>query len=143
MNQTECKLQMLDLYFSRFDFSQERGKNSTEYSSSFNIEYSVSSNDHSKIRVTINTSICSKENEILLNLQTIGLFKVEQIDIEEDVYNQLVKTNTVAIMFPYIRSQVSLLTTQPGIQPIMIPPMNINVLLENNQQSPTQNESTN
>ena len=136
MNQTECKLQMLDLFFSKFDFTQERGKNSTEYNSSFRIEYSVNSKDHSKIRVTIDTSIRNKEAGIILNLQTIGLFKVEQVDIEENIYDQLVKTNTVAIMFPYIRSQVSLLTTQPGIQPIMIPPMNINVLLEDNQQSP-------
>lgn len=86
--------------------------------------------------MTIDTSIRNKEAGIILNLQTIGLFKVEQVDIEENIYDQLVKTNTVAIMFPYIRSQVSLLTTQPGIQPIMIPPMNINVLLEDNQQSP-------
>ena len=36
----------------------------------------------------------------------------------------IVKTNTVAIMFPFIRSQVTLLTTQPGMTPIVLPPIN-------------------
>lgn len=130
MAQMECKLRMLDLYFSKFDFIQERGHSSTEYNSSFQIEYSVSNKDSSKIRVTIDTLVSSKEEGLSLNLRTVGLFEVEKTDIEKDVYEQLIRANTVAIMFPYIRSQVSLLTTQPGIQPIMIPPMNINALLE-------------
>ena len=40
------------------------------------------------------------------------------------------KKNTVAIMFPFIRSQVSILTTQPGMIPIVMPPININALVE-------------
>ena len=68
---------------------------------------------------------------IVLTLETVGLFRVEKVD--KETYDQLIKSNTVAIMFPYIRSQVSLLTTQPGIQPIMIPTMNINALIEENQ----------
>lgn len=131
MKPTDCKLQMLDLYFSKFSFTQERGKDNTEYSSSFNIEYSVNSQDDSKIRVTIDTSVQSKDDGIVLTLETVGLFRVEKVD--KETYDQLIKSNTVAIMFPYIRSQVSLLTTQPGIQPIMIPTMNINALIEENQ----------
>lgn len=131
MKPTDCKLQMLDLYFSKFSFEQERGKDNAEYSSSFNIEYSVNSQDDSKIRVTIDTSVQSKDNGIVLALETVGLFRIEKTD--KETYEQLIKANTVAIMFPYIRSQVSLLTTQPGIQPIMIPTMNINALIEGNQ----------
>ena len=33
--------------------------------------------------------------------------------------------NMLAIMFPYLRSYVSLLTTQPEIPPIVLPTMNI------------------
>lgn len=131
MKPTDCKLQMLDLYFSKFSFEQERGKDNAEYSSSFNIEYSVNSQDDSKIRVIIDTTVQNKDNGIVLALETVGLFRIEKTDKEN--YEQLIKANTVAIMFPYIRSQVSLLTTQPGIQPIMIPTMNINALIEGNQ----------
>ncbi len=38
--------------------------------------------------------------------------------------------NAIAIMFPYIRSEVTLLTSQPNLKPIMIPPVNINALIE-------------
>lgn len=127
MASAECKLQMLDLFFSKFSFSQERGKNSSEYKYSFGIEYSVSKADKSKIRVTIDTSVHSKDDSIILDLETVGLFRIDSTDPE--TYDMLIKSNTVAIMFPYIRSQVSILTTQPGIQPIMIPPMNINAII--------------
>ena len=47
-------------------------------------------------------------------------YEADEYGMEEDI----VKTNTVAIMFPYIRSQVTLLTTQPGMTPIVLPPIN-------------------
>ena len=40
-------------------------------------------------------------------------------------FDTMATKNTVAILFPYIRSQISLMTTQPGMHPIIIPPMNI------------------
>lgn len=41
----------------------------------------------------------------------------------------------MAIMFPYIRSQISLLTTQPGLHPGQLPPMNINALLDSTEEA--------
>lgn len=37
--------------------------------------------------------------------------------------------NIVAIMFPYLRSQVSLMTAQPNLPTVVIPAININKLL--------------
>lgn len=48
------------------------------------------------------------------------VYEVETYEKEESI----IKTNTVAIMFPFIRSQVTLLTTQPGMTPIVLPPIN-------------------
>lgn len=136
MNQSECKLQMLDLYFSKFDFFQDREKSNkdTEYNSSISINYAVGNTDDTRVKVTIDTMVKDKAESILVNLQTIGIFKIDKGDITEDVYEHLVQANTVAIMFPYIRSQISLITTQPGITPIMIPPVNVNSLVETNKQ---------
>ncbi|MDO4487154.1 MAG: protein-export chaperone SecB [Bacillota bacterium] len=59
-----------------------------------------------------------------INLQVIAkatfTFESDDYSMEED----LIKTNTVAIMFPFIRSQVTLLTTQPEMTPIVLPPIN-------------------
>ena len=131
MDNNTCKIQMLDLYFSKFDFKQERGTDSKEYNTSFQIEYAINSEDDTKVRVVVDTTVTNEAQSIVLNVQTVGIFKVDKLDMDEVTYEHLIKANTVAIIFPFIRSQVSLLTTQPGMMPVMIPPININALIEN------------
>ena len=131
MDNNTCKIQMLDLYFSKFDFKQERGTDSKEYNTSFQIEYAVNSEDDTKVRVVVDTTVTNEAQSVVLNVQTVGIFKVDKLDIDDATYEHLIKANTVAIIFPFIRSQVSLLTTQPGMMPVMIPPININALIEN------------
>lgn len=130
MPTTECKLKLHDLYFSRFDFFLSREDQNADYNTSFKIEYAIGKSDDSKIKVTIDTSITNKTNTLNLNLQTVALFSIEKEEVDNTLYEQLIKQNTVAIVFPFIRSQVSLLTTQPGIQPILIPPINVAALIE-------------
>ena len=40
------------------------------------------------------------------------------------------RQNAVAIVFPYLRSQISLLTAQPEVSPVVMPPMNIAQMIE-------------
>ena len=131
MDNNTCKIQMLDLYFSKFDFKQERGTDSKEYNTSFQIEYAINSEDDTKVRVVVDTTVTNEAQSVVLNVQTVGIFKVDKLDMDDATYEHLIKANTVAIIFPFIRSQVSLLTTQPGMMPVMIPPININALIEN------------
>ena len=131
MDNNTCKIQMLDLYFSKFVFKQERGTDSKEYNTSFQIEYAINSEDDTKVRVVVDTTVTNEAQSVVLNVQTVGIFKVDKLDIDDATYEHLIKVNTVAIIFPFIRSQVSLLTTQPGMMPVMIPPININALIEN------------
>lgn len=41
----------------------------------------------------------------------------------------IVTKNTMAILFPFLRSQVTLMTAQPDMVPIVLPLININALL--------------
>ena len=84
----------------------------------------------SKFRIKINTRVKNKTESVLLNLETIGVFTVDKEGVTDDIGDHLIKVNTVAIMFPFIRSQISLLTTQPGLEPILLPPININALMD-------------
>ena len=43
---------------------------------------------------------------------------------------RLKKNNTISILFPYIRSEVTLLTSQPEMTPVIIPPIYINKLID-------------
>ena len=87
------------------------------------------------IRVEIYTNIFC-ENFMTLKLQTTGSFKINESSINtkvdgENLREFVIKNNTVAIMFPYIRAQVTLLTSQPGLNSIVLQPMDITQLTAN------------
>ena len=50
--------------------------------------------------------------------------------MKEEMKNTLISKNTVAILMPYLRSQVSLLTAQPEVECVVLPAFNINKMLE-------------
>ena len=69
------------------------------------------------------TLIINKDNDDLyVKVVASANFSINNDDAE--LVKTIMETNTVAIMFPFIRSQVSLLTTQPGMTPIVLPPIN-------------------
>lgn len=81
---------------------------------------SISDNDYEVILVTT----VSDENEILfVNVKCKALFHTEQEN------KGMLERNAIAIMFPYIRSYISTITTQPGMSPIVLPAMNIVAML--------------
>ena len=53
-----------------------------------------------------------------------------ELDEQANKRDVLIRQNAVAILFPYLRSQVSLLTTQPGVEPVILPPLNIAKMVE-------------
>lgn len=61
-----------------------------------------------------------------------GYFEVET-ESGEEINDELLKSvshvNTVAILFPYLRSTVTALTSTANISPLILPPVNINKLL--------------
>lgn len=127
----ECFLQLMDLYFEKCEFFQTRTDDNSDYNSSFQITYALNSIDKSDVKVTIDTTVSNETSSISVTLRTVGIFKLDKGDLEQETYDHLLKANTAAILFPYVRSQISLLTTQPGIKPVIIPPININALLSN------------
>lgn len=43
------------------------------------------------------------------------------------------KSNAVAILFPYVRALISSYTANANVTPLVLPPINVNKLLENNK----------
>lgn len=65
------------------------------------------------------------ENVFEMRICLKGIFEVgDKENVERFV------PNAIAIMFPYLRSQVSLLTAQPNTPTIVLKPININKFLE-------------
>ena len=62
-----------------------------------------------------------------LHLLLVGEFQAD----DEEFLRRMVP-NAIAIIFPYMRSQVTLMTAQPNLPSIVLPPININALLKTN-----------
>ena len=78
-----------------------------------------------KEELTINlVAILNCDEMFDLNVEVVGVFGVSEKEFEQ------LKPNAVAIMFPFLRSQISLLTTQPDMTPVVLPAININKLLK-------------
>jgi len=73
---------------------------------------------------------CKVEIEGVLYLQ---LLLVGEFEGENEEFLKRMVPNAIAIIFPYMRSQVTLMTAQPNLPPIVLPPININSLLKTDQ----------
>ena len=99
-----------------------------EYEMNFNRNITAYS-DPTRFRVALTANIWSKnEKTTTLTITLVGFFTCECED--ETLKKNLINNNTIAILFPYLRSQISLVTTQPDLPPITLPPMNIVAMFE-------------
>lgn len=72
----------------------------------------------------------NKPEEYDLEISLTGYFEIEPDEtISEALKNTLVTKNAVAILMPYLRSEVSLLTAQPGMECVVLPAFNVNKML--------------
>lgn len=123
-----AELKIKDLYNEQFEFSQKRESGEKKMKTAFKVDYFTNEQNPNLHKVQIKTDISDEGGTYKLSLTTVGVFEVNDDNNENN--KEILKANTVAIMFPYVRSQISLLTTQPGIKPLVIPPININNLLK-------------
>lgn len=72
--------------------------------------------------------IGDEDKKLEVSATSVAIFKTET---EQQV---LVERNAVAIVFPYLRSYISTITTQPDMAPIVLPPMNIMAMLSDEKQ---------
>lgn len=65
-----------------------------------------------------------------IDISLEGFFEFDGNLDKEQVY-KMMEVNGVAILFPYLRSIISNITSSAGVQPLVIPTMNISKLIEN------------
>ncbi|MCZ8297729.1 protein-export chaperone SecB [Flavobacterium sp.] len=64
-----------------------------------------------------------------VEIRCVGLFKFENVNSLEEIPSFFYK-NSIAILFPFLRAFVSIVTVQANIKPIMLPTMNLGSLEE-------------
>lgn len=70
-------------------------------------------------QVTLDVTVTDVDTNIFVNVKGCAIFSTQQVNMD------IIEKNTIAIMFPYIRSYISSVTTQPGMSPIVLPAMNV------------------
>lgn len=118
INQIKSNLKMENFYFKNFSFSREAHVSSGEYG--IDIKRNITKIKDHRFNIEIETLIEKEDMHLSLIANAEFLFDAENYSNEETIIND----NTVAIMFPFIRSQITLMTSQPGMTPIILPAIN-------------------
>ena len=63
-----------------------------------------------------------------MRLRHVGMFQIDADDQKQ--LDSLARYNTVAMMMPFIRSQIALLTSQPRMSPLVLPAIDIVKLID-------------
>lgn len=120
---TQSTLTLKSICIDKFNFNRLGIK---QAGAELNVKFlAKDSYNQEKGELTINLVSNLKCDEMFdLNVEVVGVFGVSEKELEQ------LKPNAVAIMFPFLRSQISLLTTQPDMIPVVLPAININKLLK-------------
>lgn len=71
--------------------------------------------------------IVEKIEEYSVEIQITGYCEIDEKNPHKDM---LLEKNAVAILFPYVRAELSLITAQPGMEPIVLPVVNIAAMVD-------------
>lgn len=128
-NQNKSIMQLTNLYFKNISFSREKLNIDDNLKIFFDHEIRKNDNDTD---VVLSVLINDENNALKLSVELVGTFAFSNSEnVNENLYDNLINKNAIAILFPYLRSQVTLITSQPNMTPIILPPININTLLKN------------
>lgn len=133
----ESVLKMHDLHFDSIEFRRLGSGGEKSAHISFQVETSMENPEITGIRLS---AIIDKEEDYHLDIKLVAGFSFEGAsELSEQMKQDILDQNTIAVMFPYLRSQISLMTSQPDISPLVIPPMNIaEMFKENDTQEETE-----
>ena len=120
-----ASLKLENMFFSKIEYFREEDFQKTDYTIQFNREIKKSEENPQKYRVALEANIKDKNGRMELNIEIVGIFISDYTEQDTDLIKSIIQDNTTAILFPYLRSQISLVTTQPEFSPIILPPMNI------------------
>ena len=128
-NKNKSIMQLTNLYFKNISFSREKLNIDDNLKIFFDHEIRKNDNDTD---VVLSVLINDENNALKLSVELVGTFAFSNSEnVNKNLYDNLINKNAIAILFPYLRSQVTLITSQPNMTPIILPPININTLLKN------------
>lgn len=129
MSDIRSILKMERLVFDKISFERLGFKNENSLTHTLEASFAKNIKDN-MYRVTLMLK-GEKKDEYTFEISLTGFFSFSSDEeTDRELQNELISKNTVAIMMPYLRSQLSLLTAQPEVDCVILPPFNINKMME-------------
>lgn len=129
MNDFNSVLTLQKMVFDKIEFERIGFKNTKELK--FELQVQIGSDENNTYKVTLVLK-GTKQDEYNIVISLSGFFEVEsQENLDSKMIQDLINKNAVAILMPYLRSELTLLTAQPDTDSVVLPPFNINKMFEN------------
>lgn len=129
MSDVRSVLKMNRLVFDKIAFDRLGFKNDNPLTHALEARFAKNIKDD-VYRVTLILK-GEKEDEYTFEISLTGFFSFSgDEEVDDETKNELISKNAIAIIMPYLRSQVSLLTAQPEVDCVVLPPFNINKMME-------------
>lgn len=127
-NSVTSSLILQRLVYDKIEFERKGFKNDKKLK--FKIQIQIGVGDENEYKVTLIFE-GDKEGEYHFLVSLSGFFRIDNKDALEDKrIEDLINKNAVAILMPYLRSEVTLLTAQPETDSVVLPPFNINKMMD-------------
>lgn len=132
------QLKQNNIYFREINFKRT-AEVPNKIFADFDVDYAYPKKN--QVVVELKAEIRS-DNGLNICASLIGEYELLNFEeIPQNTAKELMEKNTVAIMFPYLRAELCIISAQPNMPTLNMPAININALLENIQKNKkTQNK---
>lgn len=129
----ESILVLKDIFFEKIIFENPNKLNMENFKVELDVDIQNLEDFRYNVKMNLRMSHDEdKEFKIILLLNSIFDIRMQN-DTTSELVDVLIKKRTLSILFPYIRSQLTILTSQPNLNPIIFPVININNLVDKNK----------
>lgn len=132
INENLSSLRMIDFYFSKIDFEQKKeNMGSIKFDVKFDINQLEIGEAKDRKKIEIITTLSEPMDRIRIVVNAVGIFEVQDSNDELPYERKeaLLNKNSVAIMLPFIRSEIAIISAQPGLTSILLPVVDVNKLI--------------
>lgn len=127
-------LKITHVVFDEISFKRLGFQNKKERETKFGIGKHVEKISSGKYQVSLSARVV-RENEYEAEVSVTGYCEIPE---DAPYKDRLLNENAIAILFPYVRAELTLLTAQPETEPLVIPAVNINAMLRQTEEAEKQ-----
>lgn len=119
-------------FYSNTDF-QEKEQVVVDFDIKKKVEFIEDDNNTMLVTLLLSIFDNPKENNypFSMNIEITGIFELDGAGLE--MKKVFAESNSIAILFPYVRALISTYTANANVPPLILPPINVNKLVEENK----------